>query len=564
MNSSLNHRLDHDPHQPLVRVPVPDLLFVLALLFAFFHAIQTTGDLAYGYNPDMYRDTGVAEAFLNGTFPSDPIYNGELAWYNPLVPGIVAVLSQITGQPAHVIYVRAGAYLNLLAPIGFYVLASRLFNRWTGLACAISYLFLVENRVIGYFASYSPWLFPTDFAQGLFYLALAAYWQALTSRQVRWYAIFGLLWGIAFLAHTSPALLLGGIFVLSSLPRLYNVWDEKLQSDRLYRQFGALLAALIPALVVSLPLVMIIVGHYRLNTLNPAPATFRAPQLDVTNIPLLMKSQFTVWTIGAALGFLHLLRLRSAPVTRQLVLLWLTVAAGLLGYDYIVQLLVRLGVSLPVIIPSWHLVIYLEAVKALLYGLGVVVVIGLLAGMIQRLTQARLPHLMLGERLRHPAVLTAILILLVIAAYPAYQQRYVFTDAREEALRTHHVMTDRTGAYEWVRSNTKSEDVFLATDLHLSMFVVAQAGRKLVVAPPTFSNPYVELEPREQDQAAMLDALLVGDHDRFEQLGAAYDLEYIVASGDIRQALSEAELPLLEPVYAAGDVSIYRVQAQPE
>src|SRR5690606_35493236 len=107
----------------------------------------------------------------------------------------------------------------------------------------------------------------------------------------------------------------------------------------------------------------------------------------------------------------------------------------------------------------------------------------------QRLTQRKLPHLMLGERLRHPAVLTAVLILLVFAAYPAYQQRYVFTDAREEALRTHYVMTDRAGAYEWVRSNTTSEDVFLATDLHLSMFVVAQAGRKLVVAPPTFSNP---------------------------------------------------------------------------
>jgi hypothetical protein len=542
--------------QRLSRIALPDLLFTAALLFAFVHALQTTSDLTFGYNPDMYRDTGVAETMLNGTFPADPLYQGELSWYNPLVPGTIAILSQITGQPPHLVYVRAGAYLNLLAPVGFYILASCLFNRWTGLACAVSYLFLVENRAIGYFASYSPWLFPTDFAQGLFYLSLAAYWKALKSQRIHWYLGFGALWGVAFLAHTSPALLLGGIFVLSGLPRLYAVWDETLQSERLYRQFGSLMAALVPALIVSLPLLTIIVGHYGLRTLNDDPATFRSPQLDVSNITTLLSAQVSVWTLGAALGFLHLLRLRSVPLTRQLLLLWLFVVVLLLGYDYGVQLLARLGVNLPVIIPSWHLMVYFEAVKALLFGLGLVVSLKLLAGIGQRL----LPRLMLTERLQHPAMLVGVLLLLVVAMYPAYRTRYVFAEAREEALRTTQVMTDRTGAFEWVQQNTIPDDVFLTTDLHLSMFVVAQAGRKLVAAPPTFSNPYVEFEPRVQDQEAMIDALLTGDEQRFKDLGEAYDVEYVVAAGEVLDALTVAEPTQLEPMYTEGDVAIYRVR----
>lgn len=542
------------------RLVIPDLLFAAALIFAFVHAARTTYDLEYGYNPDMYRDTGVAESMLNGTFPDDPVYAGELAWYNPLVPGIVAVLTQITRQPAHLVYVRAGAYLNLLAPLGFYLLASRCFNRWTGLACAVGFLFLVENRAIGYFASYTPWLFPTDFAQGFFYLALAAYWQALTTEKLRWYSGFGLLWGVAFLAHTSPALLLGGIFVLSSLPRLYAAWDENLQSEKLYRQFAAILASLLLAVVVSLPLISTIVGHYGLKTLNTAPATFRAPQLDVNNITGLLGSQVSIWTLVAALGCLHLLRMRSAPVTRQLVMLWLPVVVGLLAYDFVVQLMARLGVSLPVIIPSWHLVMYFEAVKALLFGLGVVVALRLIAGAVN----SAIPDRLLMDRLASNAALSAVLLVLVIGTYPAYTSRYVFTEARAEALKIKQVMTDRAGAYEWVRANTTPEDVFLTTDSHLSMFVVAQAGRKLVAAPPTFSNPYVPLEPRVEAQDAILDAMLTGDKGRLETLAAEYGLSYIVAAGDMREALTEIAPPQLQAMYSAGDVSIYQLQREPD
>lgn len=543
-------------NKAMSRLVIPDVLFAAALMFAFIHATRTTFDLEYGYNPDMYRDSGVAVTMLNGTFPDDPLYSGELAWYNPLVPGVAALLAQITGQPVHLIYVRAGAYLNLLAPLGFYVLTSRLFNRWTGLACVVSYLFLVDNRAIGYFASYTPWLFPTDFAQGLFFLALAAYWQALTTQNIRWYVGFGLLWGVAFLAHTSPALLLGGVFVLSGLPRLYSAWDETLQSERLYRQLAAILAALIPAVLVSLPLLTIIVGHYGLKTLNTAPATFRAPQMDVSNITTLLGSQLSLWTLGAALGFLHLLRLRSAPVTRQLVMLWVAVVLGLLGYDYAVQLLARLGVTLPVIIPSWHLVVYFEAVKALLFGLGLIVALKLLAGA----AHAGFPRWQLSASLQSHAALSFTLLALVIVSYSAYCERYVFTEARDEALRVKQVMTDRAGAYEWVRANTTPEDVFLTTDLHLSMFVVAQAGRKLVAAPPTFSNPYVDLAPREQDRDAMLDALLNGNERRFETLADQYGLRYIAAAGEVRDALTEAAPPQLESLYSEGDVSIYQLR----
>ena len=106
--------------------------------------------------------------------------------------------------------------------------------------------------------------------------------------------------------------------------------------------------------------------------------------------------------------------------------------------------------------------------------------------------------------------------------------------------------------------------MFLTTDLHLSMFVVAQAGRKLVAAPPTFSNPYVELEPRVQDQDAMIDALLNGHERRFETLADQYGLRYVAAAGEVRDALTEAAPPQLESLYSAGDVSIYQFHRNDE
>lgn len=532
---------------------LPEVLLAAAIFFAFAHAVSTTHDLEYGFNPDLYRDTGAAQSILNGDFPSDPIYLGERAWYNPLVPTLIAALSRLTQIPPHILYVRAGAYLNLLAPLGFYVLVARLFNRWTALAAAVGYLFLVENRAIGYFASYTPWLFPTDFGQGVFYLALATYWQALTTERLRWYLGFGSLWGIAFLTHTSPALILGILFAITTLTRLYAVWDEDLRSPVLYRRLALALAAVIPTVMISLPLLATILGYYQLQTVNTAPATFRSSQMEVNNITQLIGSQLSVWTAVATLGLLHLVKMRSNHITRQLVLLWLVSAVGLLLYDYGVQLLLRLGVSLPVIIPSWHLVVYLEAVKAVLFGFGLIILLRLGAGMIGTIT----PRIMAVREYPHPALVTLVLVVLVLVAYPTYRTRYVFTDARDQALEVTQIMHDRAGAFQWVMQNTTPSDVFIASDYHLSMFVVAQAGRKLVAAPPTFSNPYVDLHTRENDQKAMLEALINGNTRRFERIATEYDLGYIVASGETRDALAAAQPTELQETYSVGDVAIY-------
>jgi hypothetical protein len=537
---------------------IADLLFVAALTFAFIHAQRTTADLEFGFSPDMYRDAGVAETMLNGDYPADSLYRDEWTWYNPVVPGLVAGLSWLSNAPPSQVIVAAGPFLNLLAPLGFYVLAARTLGRWPGLAAAISYLFLVENRTLGYLSSYHPWLIPSHFAECLFYFGLTAYAEALRTERLRWYLIFGVLLGLAFMTHTSPALLLGAIFALTSLPRLYYAWDEALQSERLYRLLAALLAALIPAALISWPLLSIIVGHYGLKTLNTAPATFRAPQMDLSNLGAMLGSQASIWTLGALLGGFHLLRLRTARITRPLLLLWPAVALAVLGYDYAVQLLARVGVSLPVLIPSWHMVLYLEAAKALCFGLGLTVALRLVAGMAEALPVSGGPRAArIGDALRHPAALTLTLAALVAVGYPAYCARYTFTDARDEALRVTEVMGDRVNALAWVRANTAPDDVFMTTDNHLAMFVVAQSGRKLVAAPPTFSNPYVDLDARSQDQVAMIDALVNGQAQRFERLAADYDLRFVAASGDARVALDAAASPQLQTVFADGDIAIY-------
>ena len=64
----------------------------------------------------------------DGSPVADPFYRGESIWYNPLVPGLVATLGHLGRHPVHVLYAQAGAYLNLLGPIAFFLLLDACFG----------------------------------------------------------------------------------------------------------------------------------------------------------------------------------------------------------------------------------------------------------------------------------------------------------------------------------------------------------------------------------------------------------------------------------------------------
>ncbi len=188
-------------------------LIVLALALA----VRTTWGLQWPCETDFFRDMGGAQAILDGDAGSDPAYLGENNWFNPLQPAVFAGLAFITGLPLPTLYAVAGPFLNLLGPVGFFLLARQLMGGTAALAALAAYLFMGNPGVPSWFqATYSPWAWPMNFAQGFFFLTVAAYLRARATSRPLWDIITGVLLGITFLAHAAPTLVfVGMLFVLT-------------------------------------------------------------------------------------------------------------------------------------------------------------------------------------------------------------------------------------------------------------------------------------------------------------------------------------------------------------
>jgi len=100
----------------------------LACVTAARQGVRATADLTWPPGSDFSRDIAGAEAVASGHPLADPLYRGEWSWYNPLVPAMVAGLAKVTHQEIPIVYARAGAYLNLLAPLTLFALIAVVFD----------------------------------------------------------------------------------------------------------------------------------------------------------------------------------------------------------------------------------------------------------------------------------------------------------------------------------------------------------------------------------------------------------------------------------------------------
>ena len=89
--------------------------------------------------------------------------------------------------------------------------------RWTAVLALCGYLFAVGGAFPSWgAATYSPWIYPVNFAQTFFYVLILRL--ALLRGQplsVRWALLTGALCGLTFLAHTAPTLLFAGVLLLA-------------------------------------------------------------------------------------------------------------------------------------------------------------------------------------------------------------------------------------------------------------------------------------------------------------------------------------------------------------
>ena len=522
-----------------------DLAALLLCLAVGFTAWGKMHDLTWPCENDLYRDLGAAQSILDGQGGIDPSYLGERRWYNPLLPALVAFASRVWHTPLHEAYTRFGTGLNLLAPLAFYGMVRVLFNRGVALASLLSFLFFGPLHWPSWLhATYSPWLWPCNFAQGLFYLAILAWVWAVRSRKLMLAPLVGAAIGLTLLAHAAPAFLLVGVLAVAFVA-------EFLPSGATFARRTALLAffALLgmTTLIVGWPFIGEWLGRPR-SVQNPAPLTWVAGELTLQSwrqpvARLIGWRGGLAFVGGATLIATWRIGNQVCRHTARAILAWSLVASLGLGYGYAAQLL-----TLPPFLPSWHFFFYLQALQSVLFGVGVAALVGLLLdGRLEALVTV------LGERpnerhLQHLALAAALLSAFVLKKHSRYAERADLVDNRKASLG--YAADPATKTYDWLLRHTVPSDVVLAEGNAL-FYGVQPAGRKLVALPDLFSNPFVALKPRADDSARLFADLESGHESDFRALARKYEVHFVVLAAE--KPVTAGQKRLLRRVFRSDD-----------
>jgi hypothetical protein len=486
------------------------VVFALVLIAsAMTVGIRTTRGLAWpgqswiGAGIDIYRDIASAQTMKDTGYGPDPTYLDEKTWYNPMTPGITAVTSAVLDLPVNVVATQIGAYINVLAPLGFLLLCAKLFDRWTAFYATAAFLFLTSGPLPSWVsATYSPWFMPVNFVQAVFYPAVLVLWKAHRSGKVGWYVAAGVAWGLVFLGHTGPALILGGMNCLWVMSLAWAAWRERDPARKARRREAlkrgvvrfAIMAAV--AIVVSAPFVMIIAGHYGLRIRNPIPSAYSYVLLS-RGLPRLLVIHLTVPMAIALIGLVRLRMHRSHRTARLLVMSWVATCALFLAYSF-----VRLGaqqvagISLPSIVPSFHFLFYLKGATAVLFGVGLRV--------ISKWAWKQWRRERAFRATAGTPIAVVICVLLLIPAVLAYPLRSDFTTERDDALKVPGSAEEQ--AFQFLRAHVGPRDVVLAADRDGAV-IATPTGAKVVAIYDGFSNPYVDLAPRVAARDQMVASL---------------------------------------------------------
>ena len=536
----------------LVVAVIPFLVASAIMIRPVELARRTTAHLDWPHDADQFRDIAQAQTFRDQWALDDPYYLGETIWYNPLLPGVVAILSAISGEQVHIVYVRAGPYLNLLAPLGLFAAIGYAAGPWTAVAALFVFVFLQPPQAPAWTAAtYSPWLFPGVFAQSLFYFSLVAYQRALVSRSARRYVGLGLLWGLCFLGHTAPALVLGCMLIVRTVAEQIRRGLRNHEPGGIAQIWGRLLAGL-TAFVVAMPLVSSVLGRYHLRTLNPEPTRWGGAPLALENLRPFLSWQGALVLALAILGLVALARQRVPRAGRVMLSDWGLATIAIVAWAHLVDVL---PAEMPTIIPRFHFLFYAGALVSVFAGLGLAWLADLSAAALGRLA---------GPAGRRPSaawipiaarcVLVLALALAGSAVYPSYKQGRAFVADRAAAWQMTR-QRERALFVDWARTHTSPHDVFLCTD-DVSLFFVGPAGRKVVAVDRFFSNPYVDWSRRAGDRDRMLATIRNRDASGFKILADRYRVRFIVLDDD--HSRNAQGFPGLEQVFAVANASVWR------
>jgi len=469
--------------------------------------IQGTRKLDWPDDPDLFRETAQAQSFADGHLLDDPYYLGEWIWYPPLVPGLVAGLSRITGSPVPTVYTRAGAYLNVLGPILLAALVARCFGSLASLVALTVFLYRVPRGPTGATPFYSSLLYSGNFAQALFYLTLLVY-VALSERHRLRYVLTGLLLGLTFLGHAAPCLVLSAFFAIEFARAATR--DPRTAVKR----YGLLFAA---AALAAMPLLVSIVGHYHLEIRNPAPTQWIAWSATWTAIRRQMDAH--TWAACVALVVLWL---RGPREGAWVVSGWLAGALALVGHSF-----AAVACGWPTVAPRHHLVFYVRVAQPVLIGYGASALWSLARQWIERSRLLARPGATLAREPTKWVAMVGGVLLVLLAVLPAQARR---TGSLGTGIIHDSAVQTGVDAYRWMRSTLRSDDVVLATD-DRALMVVGPAGAKVVAIEALWSNLYVDCAKRARARDDMFSALRRGDKPAFDALAEEYSVTYVLWVG---------------------------------
>jgi hypothetical protein len=544
-------------------------LAALLLIAALVPGVLATSDLTWPYDLDHFRDIGVAQTIQEGGWSGwrdDPFYAGETAWYNPLIPAIVAVTASIAQAPIPETFTRIGAFINLLPAVLFFICARRLIGQAAALPALVAWLFLPHSPPAWGAAMYTPWLFPATAAHALFYGGILAWLRALERPSLSRLTIAGAILGVTLLAHTAPALVLTGIIVATAL--LTPARLSPLAAPGLAGRAKAIAVPGAIAAIIASPYLLPLALRYGFHVVNRMPGSWTDERLSFANLgSRLLKASTWPTTLLTVMGAIDLLRRHAiaAPEARirsagngppakihrvsgaALTLPTLIMAAwGVIALAlFITSTLGQSSELLPVVVPSFHFYFLLRALVCMAFGAGFLVMSGALARWWSRQAAA--------SEVTAVGVSLVVILLLSAALYPDYLDREAFTSARRRAIEWQS--SDDRAAREWIRANTPASTVFAAYDDD-ALRIVGAAGRKVMCMDAYFSNPYIDRAPRAAARDALFAALIANDRDKFLEIARNYRVTHVLIRQDRLPTLKAREIPWLKVYYQHHQVSI--------
>ncbi|MGN6397175.1 MAG: hypothetical protein ACTHMI_16515 [Mucilaginibacter sp.] len=474
---------------------------IVMILAAMVQCYRTVHDLHWGGEPDFDRDIAYIRTTLSGHYGQDANYAGEYMWYNPLLFLSETLIVKLTGLPINIAVIRAGAFLNVLGPVFFFLMVAKLFDYKAALAALLSFLFLAAGNLPCWGgATYSPWLISDSFVQFLFYINIILCYQACSTQQMRWFILLGASIGITFLGHSAPAILIILIMVVLQLQNVFSAIRQK-EYKVITRYVLQGVVTVIPFILCAFPFLYFVWGKYDFHFVNRAILECAPGIFARKESARLVEANITFSLLIALIGVVWFYLKYDNKLIRRIVFSWLVITAFMYVYESLVPTLDRLGnIHLPDTIPAFHYFFYLKVLQSVFFAFGFIFILQQASVWLTKVAKKEI-------YLTHSAGLFVGAVLLYAACYyPIYVQRADFMEARKDAI-AKGSETDKIEIYNFISKNVPLNKVLLC-EHDLSLFPVMPTAIKMVSVETFFSNPYISYDKRETDRNTMLNYLI--------------------------------------------------------